>query len=96
MTSKTFSALLAGNTDNENTGGSLHDGAWWRPKNMWGSSSNINYRPQTQLWASGGFYSPLRYCGPFVWYLFTGYANAFNGFRLAKYGVVSDEVAYAD
>ena len=89
-------SVLAGNTNNKNTGGSLHDGAWWRPKNMWGTSSNINYHPQTQLWASGGFGNPLRYCGPFMWDLDTGNAIADSGFRLAKYGAVSDEVAYVD
>jgi hypothetical protein len=43
----------------------------------------------------GSFNNPLRYCGPFMWNLNTGNANANNGFRLANMKRHESEVGAA-
>lgn len=82
--------------DNGNTLGSIHDFSWWVPQNILGTSANVNYRPQTNGYAHGGFGYPAAAVGPFVFDVYYGYANANSGFRLAKYGETSDEIAFSE
>ena len=79
-----------------NTLGSIHDYAWQIPKNVWGTTSNVNYRPQTAGYCHGGFSNSSGAVGPFIFNVGGGSANANCGFRLAKYGTVTDEVAFDD
>ena len=79
-----------------NTLGSIHDYSWWMPKDMYGTSSNAGYRPQTAGYCHGSFAYSSSVCGPLLFSVINGYANADIGFRLAKYGEATDEVAFED
>lgn len=79
-----------------NTLGSIHDYAWQIPKNVWGTTANVNYRPQTAGYCHGGFSISSGAVGPFIFNVTRGVAAAYYGFRLAKYGAVTDEVAFDD
>lgn len=82
--------------DNGNTLGSIHDFAWHVPQNIWGTSASANYRPQTAGYCHGGFDNRTAAVGPFLFLVYHGGAIADYGFRLAKYGTATDEVAYEE
>ena len=79
-----------------NTLGSIHDHAWWLPKNIYGTDANIGYRPQTSGYCHGSFADSSGAVGPFVFNVRNGDSAAHHSFRLAKYGTATDEVAYED
>lgn len=83
-------SVLKGTYDGSNADGTMHDFGWWTQKNYGGSSPTANFRPQTAGYCHGSFNDSARSVGPFIWDVHNGYANAHNGFRLAKYGKVSD------
>ena len=87
-------ATLSTETTEKNTLGSIHDSAWWLPKNILGTSSKEDYRPQTSGCCHGDLYNPSRMVGPFTFYPCNGVDRVYSGFRMAKLGIVTNEVAY--